>query len=112
VLGAIIITRTIAWLMRGTGARAAAFTAPIRASHRWDVWLGGAAESDDSCRKRMGNTSPGRGYFGPRSAPSPTSRVSSIEISFNHPRFSLQARSYTSYRFQNGGLAPNRSQLG
>ena len=30
------------------GAHAAAFSALIRASHRLDVWLGGATESDDS----------------------------------------------------------------
>jgi|ERR1700691_3992834 prephenate dehydrogenase len=30
------------------GAHAAAFAALIRASHRRDVWLGGAAESDGS----------------------------------------------------------------
>jgi len=34
--------------MSKPGAHAAAFSARFPASHRRDVWLGGAAESDDS----------------------------------------------------------------
>jgi hypothetical protein len=41
-----------------TGAHAAAFIALIPASHRLDVWLGGATESDDSFPRTDGGHLP------------------------------------------------------
>ena len=41
-----------------TGAHAAVFSALILASYRWDVWLGGVAENDDSFPRTDGGDLP------------------------------------------------------
>jgi hypothetical protein len=50
------------WIVH-TGAHAAVFNALFRASHRLDVWLGGASETDDSFPLTDGGDLPADSMF-------------------------------------------------